>query len=83
MPQNVKVRPWCAKVCWPNRKPFLVGTFAIEEKTLSQEQIRELVIEKYLQTMGEILPLEVPPPDIIHLIPGAIFFSPSEEPEDA
>lgn len=68
---------WCAKCCWPGRAPFLVGTFFTDFGTPDQEA-REAAIAQYRETMGEILPLNVPPPELLELIPGAIIFHPRD-----
>lgn len=73
-----KVRPWCALVQWPGRKPFMVGTFFVEEGTRSREEILKLAEQQYAKEWGACIPVDVPLPDIIRLIPGTIIFVPEE-----
>lgn len=73
-----KVRPWCALVQWPERKPFMVGTFFVEEGTRSREEILKLAEEQYKKEWGACIPVDVPLPNIIRLIPGTIVFVPEE-----
>lgn len=68
---------WCALCQWPGRKPFLVGTFITDAREPDQVA-REKAIAEWRETMGEILPIDVPPPELIRLIPGAIIFHPRE-----
>ena len=73
-----KVRPWCALVQWPERKPFMVGAFFVEEGTRSREEIIKLAEDQYKKEWGACIPVDVPLPGIIRLIPGTIFFVPEE-----
>jgi hypothetical protein len=64
---------WCAICQWPGRAKFLVGTFVTDFGTPDQEA-REAALRQWASTMQSILPLEVAPPEVIELVPGAIIY---------
>lgn len=75
---GLKIRAWCCEMQWPGRKPFIFGT--VYHETVDQtHQVEEALVAKFQAKMGEILPLDVPLPNIIRLMPGAIFFVPEED----
>ena len=72
------VRIWCALCQWPDREPFLVGSFPTPARGSDQEA-RDGAIAAWRESMGRILPADVPLPDVVRLIPGAIILVPEGE----
>lgn len=75
-PTDKAIRAWCCEMQWPGRKAFVFGTVFHEVGQDQQNVVEEALRLKFLSGIAEILPLNVPPPAILRLMPGAIFFVP-------
>lgn len=63
-------RIWCASARYPGKKPFTVGSIAMPS-IATDEEVRIALVE-HAQTF---LPAGL---EVLHLMPGNIFFQPEE-----
>lgn len=75
-PGDKAVRAWCCEMQWSGRKAFTFGTVFHEVGQDHHNVVEQALRAKFLEGIAKILPLDVPPPTILRLMPGAIFFVP-------
>lgn len=66
-------RSWCARLQYPGLRPFLFGTIVVRHEAPDHEVRLEL-----MRAVAEVLPTE-PPPLLVGLTPGALFYQPEKE----
>lgn len=72
------MRAWCARYQWPGKKPFILGTVLLPRDTM-QHQLEAELVKLFDEKWGDILPDHFERPQLIALLPGAIFFVPEED----